>query len=67
MRNMNNMIKYCNCQKAGLSAEYLKMQTGGNDPSISARMRYAAYVRSSNPQQITKDKYFLDMMSGIIQ
>jgi len=68
MRNMNNMIKFCQCQKAGLSANYLKVVTGGNDPTISAKMRYATYIRSSNPRQISKDKYFLDMMNGgIIQ
>ena len=64
MRNMNNMIKMCNCQRAGLLAEYKTMATGGNNPMISARMRYAAYIRSSKSRQITTAQYNLNMMNG---
>ena len=40
----NDLQKYCeyqNCQKQVL---YKKLKTGGNDASISKRMRYAQYV-----------------------
>ena len=40
----NDLQKYCeyqNCQKQVL---YNKLKTGGNDASISKRMRYAQYV-----------------------
>ena len=42
----NDLKKYCewaNCQK---QVAYSQVKTGGNDPSISKRMRYSQYVRN---------------------
>ena len=45
---MFNIIKYCqdkqNCNYAG----YNKLVTSTNNPAMSARMRYAQYVRKFN-------------------
>ena len=41
----NDLQKYCafqNCQK---QVVYSQVKTGGNDPTISQKMKYARYVR----------------------
>lgn len=43
----NDLQKYCeyqNCQKRVL---YNKLKTGGNDASISSRMKYSQYVNNA--------------------
>jgi hypothetical protein len=39
------------CDKS-TQANYLKVVTGGNDPSISKRMQYSQYVRNASPKTI---------------
>jgi hypothetical protein len=42
----NDIDKYCACKKAEKVA-YNKLVTGGNDPSISKKMKYSSYVNTS--------------------
>jgi len=42
----NDIDKYCACKKAEKVA-YNKLVTGGNNPSISKKMKYASYVNTS--------------------
>lgn len=41
---MNDITKYCQCARAEQAAIYKKIKTGGNDPTISQRMRYSQMV-----------------------
>lgn len=47
MNRTNDIAKYCACQKTMQQAQYSKVATGGNDPSISQKMRYSQYLRQS--------------------
>ena len=49
---MNNLIQFCNCQRAKHAAEYKQVKTGANDPTISRRMLYSQYIRSSRSRQV---------------
>ena len=42
-----NIEEYCACKSAN-AVKYVKLPTGGNDPSISERMKYAKYVSTSS-------------------
>jgi uncharacterized protein (DUF1697 family) len=46
---MNNIIKYC--QNIPL-VKYSKLVTGGNDPTITTRMKYSKYVNNSRPSRL---------------
>lgn len=52
MRNLmygsksNDLQKYCEYQNCQKQVVYSQVKTGGNDPSISKRMRYSQYVRN---------------------
>ena len=39
----NDIDKYCACKKAE-KANYKKLVTGGNDPSVSSKMKYSSFV-----------------------
>jgi len=52
MPGLNNLIQYCNCQRAKQAAEYIQVKTGGNDPTISKRMLYSQYIKSSRSRQV---------------
>ena len=43
MHRTNDIDKYCRCA-ANQKAEYAKVKTSGNDPSISSKMRFSQYV-----------------------
>ena len=49
--NVNNITQYCK-RKSGEKVEYVKQSTGGNDPSISKRMRYSQIVRNNAPKVV---------------
>ena len=44
--NSNDLQKYCEYQNCQKQIIYSKVKTGGNDPSVSKRMKYAQYVRN---------------------
>jgi hypothetical protein len=45
-----DIIKFCENNKTGYDAnvQYVKLTTGGNDPTMSKAMRYAQYIRNTN-------------------
>jgi hypothetical protein len=45
-----DIIKFCQDKKCQQNIQYNRLKTGGNDPSMSAAMRYAQYVRSTKPK-----------------
>ena len=45
-----DIIKFCQDRKCQQNIQYNRLKTGGNDPSMSAAMRYAQYVRSTKPK-----------------
>lgn len=49
MPRFNEFIQHCqqNCKP---NVRYLKTQTGGNNPNISGKMRYAEILRTRTPQ-----------------
>jgi hypothetical protein len=56
----NDIEKYCACKKAE-KVEYNKLVTGGNNPSISKKMKYASYVNTSRTNYVpynSLDKWF---------
>jgi hypothetical protein len=55
MSETNPKIAYCSkpadsSKAACSSVQYNKLNTGGNDPSISKKMLYAQYIRSTKLQ-----------------
>ena len=59
MSEINPKIEYCDNQRASTSSktvatcssvQYNKINTGGNDPTISKKMQYAQYIRTSKSQ-----------------
>ena len=42
-----NIVEYCACKSAN-AVKYVKLPTGGNDPTISERSKYAKYVSTSS-------------------
>jgi len=56
----NDIDKYCACKNAE-KVSYNKLVTGGNDPSISKKMKYASYVNTSSTNYVpfnSLDKWF---------
>jgi hypothetical protein len=53
---MNDITKYCACISAQKAAEYKQLKTGGNDPSISQRMRYSQRINSEKFSSILSNK-----------
>ena len=52
---MNNMSKACsNCPKPN----YLKVATGGNDPSLTKAQRYSQYVQTTKSKSVAIDKNY---------
>jgi hypothetical protein len=47
-----NIVDFCAC-KSNTNVKYVKLQTGGNDPSISERMKYAKYVSASSSRAVS--------------
>ncbi len=47
MNQTNDINKYCSCARAQQQAQYSRVATGGNNPSISQKMRYSQYLRQS--------------------
>ena len=45
-----DIIKFCQDKKCQQNIQYNRLKTGGNDPSMSAAMRYAQYVRGAKPR-----------------
>ena len=45
-----DIIKFCQDRKCQQNIQYNRLKTGGNDPSMSAAMRYAQYVRGTKPR-----------------
>jgi len=57
----NDIDKYCACKNAEKAALYNKLVTGGNDPTISKKMKYASYVNTSRTNYVpynSLDKWF---------
>ena len=57
----NDIDKYCACKKAEKVAAYNKLVTSGNDPSISKKMKYSSYVKTSRTNYVpynSLDKWF---------
>ena len=42
--------KFCQDKKCQQNIRYNRLKTGGNDPSMSAAMRYSQYIRSIKPK-----------------
>jgi len=42
----NNIQKYCSIANCLKQIQYVPLQTGGNDPSITKAMRFSQYVRN---------------------
>ena len=49
MPRFNEIFEYCK-SKCKSDAQYLKVETGGNDPKISSKMRYSELLRTRKPQ-----------------
>ena len=47
---LSDIIRFCQDKKCQQNIQYNRLKTGGNDPSMSAAMRYAQYVRSTKPK-----------------
>jgi hypothetical protein len=49
--SMFDINKFCANRNSAREAniQYLKKATGGNDPTMTKAMRYAQYVRTTNP------------------
>ena len=63
--NSNDLQKYCdyhNCQKNIL---YKKLKTGGNDPSVSCRMKYAKRIDSVST--LGKCTKILDIAGNVVK
>ena len=45
-----DIVRFCQDKKCQQNIRYNRLKTGGNDPSMSAAMRYAQYVRSTKPK-----------------
>ena len=58
MPRFNEIFEYCqsNCKP---NVQYLKTQTGGNNPNISAKMRYSEILRTRTPQNFPTDSTFV--------
>lgn len=50
LNSMYDIVKICKTKKECAEVEYLKVATGGNDPTISKAMRYSQYVQTQTPQ-----------------
>lgn len=48
--------RYCEKKRCETLVKYNKMGTGGNDPSISANMRYAQLVKIGGFTKVTKNQ-----------
>ena len=46
MNMTSNIDKYCSVQRT-CRADYSKLKTGGNDPSISRAMRFSQIIRNT--------------------
>ena len=51
---MFDIDKFCKEKKECAKVDYLKKSTGGNDPSISQKMRYAEYLRTNKSKQVVQ-------------
>ena len=51
MPRMFSIIKFCQEKECQRQIEYKQLKTGGNDPSISNKMRYSQYVQHTKPRQ----------------
>jgi len=53
---MYDIVKVCKTKKECAEVEYLKVATGGNDPSISRAMRYSQYMQTQKPHTVIEYK-----------
>jgi hypothetical protein len=58
MPRFNELFQHCqaNCKP---NVQYLKTQTGGNNPNISSKMRYSEILRTRTPQTFPTNSTFV--------
>lgn len=48
---MFDIVRYCQQKECERQIRYKQMATGGNDPTITNKMRYSQYVKNAKPRQ----------------
>ena len=49
---MFDIVKFCENKKNCATVQYSKVVTGGNDPSMSTKMKYSQYVNKAKPKMV---------------
>ena len=58
MPRFNEIFEYCK-SKCKSDVQYLKVETGGNKPNISSKMRYSELLRTRKPQTFPANSTFV--------
>lgn len=51
MPKMFDIVRYCQQKECERQIRYKQMATGGNDPTITNKIRYSQYVKNAKPRQ----------------
>lgn len=58
MPRFNEIFEYCK-HKCKSDIQYLKVETGGNNPNISSKIRYSELLRTRKPQTFSITSQFV--------